>query len=128
MFDKGKVIAGIVIFFVILLIPFWYNAVTGKAGYAPELKPGTDAKECVEKTSFMKEKHTELLTKWKEAVVRNGEREYRASNGKTYVMSLTGTCMGCHTNKEQFCDRCHNYTNVKPYCWDCHNVPKVVKK
>lgn len=128
MFDRGKVITGIILFIVILFIPFWYNAVTGKAGYVPELKPGTDAKECIEKSSYMRERHTEFLGNWKETVVRNGKRTYRASDGKIYVMSLTGTCMGCHTNKEQFCDRCHNYTSVRPYCWDCHNIPKVAKK
>lgn len=128
MFDKGKIITGIVIFFIILFVPLWYNAVTGKAGHVPELKTGTDEKECIEKTPYMREKHTELLTRWKEAVVRDGGRTYRASNGKTYVVSLTKTCMGCHANKEQFCDRCHNYTSVKPYCWDCHNIPKVARK
>jgi hypothetical protein len=41
-------------------------------------------------------------------------------------MSLTGTCLtGCHTNKAEFCDRCHNYAAVSVYCWDCHVDPKL---
>ena len=30
----------------------------------------------------------------------------------------------CHTDKAEFCDRCHNYAGVNPYCWDCHTVPE----
>ena len=29
-------------------------------------------------------------------------------------MSLTRTCMDCHSNKAEFCDRCHNYLAVRP--------------
>ena len=47
-----------------------------------------------------------------------------AANGKAYNMSLQNTCMKCHPNKSEFCDKCHNYTSVKPYCWDCHVEPK----
>ncbi len=39
-------------------------------------------------------------------------------------MSLTLTCLECHSNKDKFCDRCHDYLRVSPGCWDCHNVPK----
>jgi hypothetical protein len=35
-------------------------------------------------------------------------------------MSLSNTCLDCHSNKAEFCDRCHNYASVSPYCWDCH--------
>jgi hypothetical protein len=42
-------------------------------------------------------------------------------------MSLQNTCMQCHPNKAEFCDRCHNYASVKPYCWDCHVEPKEKK-
>jgi hypothetical protein len=43
-------------------------------------------------------------------------------------MSLSQGCLGCHSNKEQFCDTCHNYAGVKPNCWSCHNVPKEAKR
>ncbi len=128
MYDKGKIIAGIIIFLVIILSPLWYNAFTGKAGYMPELKKPVDAKECIENTAYMKANHTDLLNDWKEVVVRKGIRTYKAGNGKTYTISLTGTCMSCHTNKAEFCDRCHDYAGAKPFCWDCHNVPKTAMK
>ncbi len=67
----------------------------------------------------------DLLVSWREGVVRQRERVYRAFNGRTYNVSLTGTCLSqCHQNKADFCDRCHNYIGVKgPYCWDCHLDP-----
>jgi hypothetical protein len=34
------------------------------------------------------------------------------------------TCLGCHKNKSEFCDRCHSYSGVDPYCMDCHVLPK----
>jgi hypothetical protein len=50
------------------------------------------------------------------------------SKGKEFEMSLQKTCMKCHTNKAEFCDKCHNYASVRPYCWDCHiENPKEAK-
>jgi hypothetical protein len=70
----------------------------------------------------------QLLINWREQVVRNDFRTYTAFNGKTYKMSLTGTCMGCHTDKARFCDRCHNYAGVTVVCWDCHVDPALIRK
>jgi hypothetical protein len=42
-------------------------------------------------------------------------------------MSLTGTCLDCHSDKEKFCDACHTYSAVDPYCWDCHVIPEEAK-
>ena len=39
--------------------------------------------------------------------------------------SLTLECLSCHSNKDKFCDECHEYLKVKPYCWDCHIIPVV---
>jgi hypothetical protein len=125
--DTGKVIVGIGIFLVVVLSPIWYNAVTGRAGFVPDLKLPPHEKQCVEPAPYMRVNHIELLNLWKETVVRTGERTYKAGDGKTYSMSLAGTCMKCHSNKAEFCDRCHNYTDVQPKCWDCHVVPKAVK-
>ena len=55
---------------------------------------------------------------------------YVASDGKTYEMSLQNECMRCHSNKAQFCDKCHDYAGLKkddPYCWNCHIAPKENK-
>ena len=72
----------------------------------------------------MKHEHMQLLIDWKDSVVRYGIRTYVASDGKEHVISLTNTCMECHSNKAEFCDQCHDYVGVQPYCWDCHNLPE----
>ena len=127
MYDTWKIIGGIVIFLIVVLSPIWHNAVTGRASYVPELKLPADEKQCVESAPYMRVNHIELLNLWKETVVRTGERTYKAGDGKTYTMSLVGTCMKCHSDKAEFCDRCHNYANVQPKCWDCHVAPKELK-
>ena len=53
-----------------------------------------------------------------------GKRIYVATDGTKHKMSLTTTCMGCHTSQENFCARCHDYSGVDPYCWDCHQKPR----
>ncbi|MGD8893899.1 MAG: menaquinol oxidoreductase, partial [Desulfobacterales bacterium] len=37
------------------------------------------------------------------------------------------TCLDCHEEKAEFCDKCHNYASVSPYCWECHIDPKETK-
>ncbi len=129
MYDKGKIVAGLVIFAVMITFPFWFNL--GKAAPAPELKlteKAKAAKECVLEKAEMKAGHMQLLDIWREKVVREGSREYVNTKGKTYQMSLSKTCLDCHSNKAEFCDRCHDYASVNPYCWDCHiDNPKEKK-
>jgi len=119
--DKKLIIAGLIIFIIIALFPFWYNR--GKAAPPPELKlteRAKAAKVCVRSTDYMKAEHMQLLDVWREAVVREGDRIYVSPSGKEYTMSLSNTCLDCHSNKTEFCDRCHDYASVRPYCWDCH--------
>jgi hypothetical protein len=127
MYDAGKVIAGIIIFLSFLTFPVWYNALKGKAAYIPDLKIVTKEKQCVESTGYMRTNHIKLLNEWRDAVVREGNRLYVASDGKRYEMSLSGTCLKCHLNKADFCDRCHNYLQVRPACFHCHVVPEERK-
>ncbi|MDY6822518.1 MAG: sulfate reduction electron transfer complex DsrMKJOP subunit DsrJ [Thermodesulfobacteriota bacterium] len=121
--NKGLIITGLIIFFVIVTIPFWYNLGADAEVPEPELTEKAKAAEkCVESTEFMKTEHMQILDLWRESVVRDAKRTYINSNGKAFDMSLTNTCLDCHSNKEKFCDRCHNYASVRPYCWDCHNT------
>ncbi|MDI6795763.1 MAG: sulfate reduction electron transfer complex DsrMKJOP subunit DsrJ [Desulfatibacillaceae bacterium] len=119
MYDKGKVITGIVLFVIVFTFPFWINV--GKANIAPEPKinPEVAGKVCVEDKAFMKANHMQLLDEWRDSVVRDGNRTYMGGTGR-YEMSLTNSCMGCHNNKAQFCDSCHNYISLTPNCWNCH--------
>jgi hypothetical protein len=122
MYNSGKIIIGIIIFLVLITFPIWYNL--GSPSQPPKLEIGTQEKQCVESTAFMKSSHMKLLEQWRDAVVRDGNRIYTNTSGKKYEMSLQNTCTKCHSSKEKFCDRCHNYVDAAPKCWDCHIAPK----
>ncbi len=122
MYDAGKILIGLIIFLALILFPFWYNV--GKSAAPPKLEVGTQEKECVEPVAYMKASHMQLLNTWRDEVVRNGKRDYISSTGKRFEMSLQNTCTKCHSKKEQFCDRCHNYVDSSPKCWDCHLPPQ----
>jgi hypothetical protein len=121
MSDKKLIIAGIVIFFALFTFPLWFNL--GKAAPAPELvlaEKAKAAKECVMPTDYMRANHMQVLDQWRHQVVRNGQRIFVNAEGKEFSMSLSNSCLDCHSNKADFCDKCHNYASVTPYCWDCH--------
>ena len=46
------------------------------------------------------------------------------ATGKKWTISLQNTCLKCHSNYEEFCDKCHVSNSVDPYCWTCHILPK----
>jgi len=131
LYDKGKIIAGTVIFVGLITLPFWLGL--GKKPVPPEPSLDTPAiaalmdKRCVEDTAFMRANHMKLITSWRDRVVREGDRLYTTKSGKVIEASLTGTCLKCHSNKDQFCDRCHDYVGAKPTCWNCHIIPGEVK-
>jgi len=117
--DKGKIIAGLVIFFALLTTPFWFNM--GKAAPVPKPELSKNAgKKCIRPTEWMRAEHMQLLNDWRDTVVRDAKRTYINEEGKSFDMSLSNTCLDCHDNKAQFCDRCHDYASARPYCWDCH--------
>jgi hypothetical protein len=121
----AKVILGIIVFIAFATAPFWL-AGTGDPENVPDLQYPTDGSKCVAEKEHMRAFHMDILDDWRNKVVREDIR-YTEINGKKVEMSLSKTCLGCHSNKEQFCDRCHNYLDVSPYCWDCHITPKEVK-
>ena len=132
MYDSGKIIAGLIIFIILMTFPIWYNAIAGKGNYVPDIEiatrdmPGRD--QCVMTTDYMRANHMDLLNQWRDDVVRLGERVHVAPDGKKYDRSLSNTCMDCHSNKVRFCDRCHDYMGVAPYCWQCHIEPDLMGK
>lgn len=126
MYDSNKVLLGIIIFLVIFTSPIWYNMAIGNAEGPPVLEYVTDAKNCVENTEWMTANHMNMLIEWRDIVVRDDLHVYIASDGKRYEMSLSHTCMNCHPNKANFCDRCHDYEVVDPNCWTCHVEPSLV--
>jgi hypothetical protein len=131
MYDKGKVILGLVIFFGLLFFPLWYTVAKGRANYAPDLRAELEKAaaigSCVLKKGEMRANHMALLNTWRDDAVRRGVREYTAWDGRNVTMSLTNNCLQCHKSKKNFCDTCHDYLGVKPYCWNCHVIPEELE-
>ena len=119
--DKKLIIAGLIFFVVIVIFPLLFNMGRTKPVPEPELTPKAKAaKQCVRETEYMKAEHMQLLDIWRDEVVRKGNRVYVNAEGKEFNMSLSNTCLDCHSNKADFCDKCHTYASADPYCWDCH--------
>lgn len=115
-----------IIFLLLVSFPFWYGRISAVTTTPPklELPKGEGQKQCVESAAYMRKHHVEILNRWRDMAVREGNYTYIASDGKEYVIGLTGTCMRCHADKAAFCDRCHAYLSVAPRCWDCHHTEK----
>jgi hypothetical protein len=123
MSDKSAITVGLALFLAVVLFPVWQPLVAAGETAAPELELPEDASKCIEDTDYMTTNHMELLDQWRDAVVRDGQRVYTSSSGEKHVISLTGSCMSCHSSREAFCTRCHDYADVEPTCWDCHVEP-----
>lgn len=130
MYNGGKILLGIIVFLLLATFPFYSNI--GKISARPEIKIDTpfiqqlpeDERKCVESKEYMRAEHMTLLNNWRDSAVRDNNRLYINSEGKIFNISLQNTCMKCHSNKEEFCNKCHNYVAVKPRCWTCHIEPK----
>ena len=129
MYDAGKIILGLIVFVVLFTSPFWLS-MSGTPEYSPEVKYPTNSTECIADKEYMNHYHMNILDDWRDKVVRSDLRFYQKDgkpfmlNGEKAEMSLSHTCMKCHDNKVEFCDKCHDYLAVKPYCWDCHVAPE----
>ncbi|MCX6543332.1 MAG: sulfate reduction electron transfer complex DsrMKJOP subunit DsrJ [Acidobacteria bacterium] len=126
--DRAVIIVALACFLVVLSTPVWYARAAGVTAKAPELKRPATEKACVMPVAYMRASHMDLLMTWRDDVVRRNARTWVSPDGKTFTKSLTGTCLRCHANKAEFCDRCHAYSNVTPYCWDCHVDPALIQR
>ena len=106
MYNAKYIIPGVLIAVVAFTSPFWLN-LGGKTYVYPEvaLPTGEGKDKCIESKEWMRAEHMALLNTWRDEAIREGKRE-------------------CHTNKADFCDKCHNSNNVDPYCWTCHIAPR----
>ncbi|MDR3602689.1 MAG: sulfate reduction electron transfer complex DsrMKJOP subunit DsrJ [Desulfosporosinus sp.] len=143
MYKGGRIIASLIIFVAFLTLPFFFNL--GKANAGPDLPTyaSSSDSQCVEPAAYMKANHMQLLLKWRDSDVRDGNSVYINSQGKSFDISLE-TCVQCHTTQatkntvgvnnpalntsDQFCVSCHNYASVKPTCWNCHSGPEGATK
>lgn len=127
MYNKGTIIAGLAIFVLFVTFPIWFNGLDAGPLPKPELPPGGE-KLCVAPASEMRDTHMQLLNVWRDDVLRNSDRVSVTVDGKEYRKGLQTACMQCHSNKEKFCDSCHEYAAVQPTCWDCHLTPVEAAK
>ena len=138
--DGPLIAVGLVMFLAVFTFPVWYNVAAGASAAAPALTMPSDAAivrvqgrsegpkaraVCVAPRDFMRASHMQLLAGWRDDVVRRNNRVFAAYDGHRYEKNLTGTCLGCHENKAQFCDRCHDYAGASPRCPDCHQAPRM---
>ena len=123
MYNAKYIWPGILLFVVLFSSPFWLNI--GSSSYLRQAValPLTE-KECIEPRAYMAAEHMQLLNSWRDMALREEKRQYVAGNGKPWEISLQNTCLSCHANKADFCDKCHNSNSVAPYCWDCHVEPR----
>lgn len=122
--DRATIVLGLGVVLALAAFPVWHALGSDAERARPELEQAVEGPGCVEDTLFMAANHQALLNSWRNAVVRNGERTYVSTTGAEYEMSLTGTCMRCHTNSQAFCERCHDYAGVTTPCWSCHVAPE----
>lgn len=113
---SARAVAAFIIFLVILTSPFLVNTASGglfKSDTKPELELPEGEQKCVEDTDYMRANHPRILKEERNLAVRGGIR--------TKDHSLNN-CLSCHTNEQQFCARCHEYSGVQPACFDCHST------
>ncbi|MCL5406823.1 MAG: sulfate reduction electron transfer complex DsrMKJOP subunit DsrJ [Deltaproteobacteria bacterium] len=134
-YDGKYILIGLLVFVVLATFPVWFNHGKDVPPPVPSLNtPVIDSmmvKHCILPKEQMIMEHMKLLNQWRTEVVRYGKRMYVAPNGEEYEMSLETECFRCHSNRAQFCDRCHNYAGLNyatiPYCFKCHVVPSDQK-
>ncbi|MDR0815854.1 MAG: sulfate reduction electron transfer complex DsrMKJOP subunit DsrJ [Desulfovibrio sp.] len=122
MYNAKAVVAGIIIFVVLCTSPFWAGR-TGQDYKKTGIVPPGDEKNCVENVTFMRAQHMRLLNEWRDEALRKENRTYIAADGKKWIISLQNTCLKCHSNYKDFCQKCHVANSVDPYCWTCHIIP-----
>jgi hypothetical protein len=123
--NAGCVLPGLLLFAALVLGPFFLAG--GDAYRPPALAPSPAGKgaSCIEDRAVMASGHMILLAAWQDAAVRQNMREYLASDGRTWAVSLEKTCFSCHTRKSDFCDACHAAHLASPSCWGCHAAPEA---
>ena len=118
MIDGGRIVGGIAILLVSAAVPIWVVSVHG-ATQTGVFAAGRGSR-CIEPRARMRREHPQLLATWRQLAVRTGVRQYQTQDGLRVRISLVGSCLGCHGNATEFCDRCHATVAVSLDCWGCH--------
>ena len=126
MYNAKAVIVGIIVFVALFTAPFWLSMM-GKDYKSTGIELPKGEKECIEDVQFMRDQHMRLLNEWRDEALRKENRVYVATSGKKWTISLQNTCLKCHSNYKEFCEKCHTANGVDPYCWTCHIIPQGSK-
>lgn len=119
--DRPVIYTGLILFLGLFSFPMWRDFAARATTKGPQQAIPAREKQCVAPIAYMRSSHMTLLMDWRQQVVRDGNRQFTAADGRTFTRSLTGTCLKqCHGTKADFCDRCHSYAGVSATCWDCH--------
>ncbi len=124
--DRWLILGGLGLFLLLVTWPLWQGLAAGTTSAGPQLPKAKAGTVCVAPVDWMRSSHMELLMAWRDGKVRRQERTYLGSNGTSYAVSLSATCLNqCHGgDQEKFCSRCHAYAGVPaPDCWRCHVAP-----
>jgi len=118
MYNGGKIIAGLLIFIALVTFPFYTNI--GKTIEKPADPTAAPDEMHIGNIPIgqMRGEHMKLLDRWRDEVVRGGQR-FVEFDGDQYEKSIQNGCLSCHS-KQEFCGKCHEFAGVDPYCWNCH--------
>lgn len=126
LYNGRYILPGLALFLGAAALPFWRAAALRSPGFHSPPNPGGE--RCIEPKEFMRAQHMRMLVRWRDAVVREGDRTYVATDGRHWEKGLK-TCVACHghadalgksTTAAAACGECHGYVNAKLDCWDCH--------
>jgi len=112
---------------VVILLPIgfslvWAVASPGAQIEQPFLQMPEGEEECVEDVAYMRFQHMDLLLEIRDGVVREGTKGQIVRNGTERTITLDG-CWECHTDRETFCNKCHDSVNLSLNCFRCHHDP-----
>jgi hypothetical protein len=117
--EKPNTVA-VIIAVIVILFPVGYSVISFvfAGGSRPDgpfvVMPAAKYDKCVRDTEFMRFHHWELLKEMRERVRDRNRGEINFDR-----------CRECHTNRETFCNRCHDAVNLQPDCWGCHYYPET---
>jgi hypothetical protein len=109
----------IVAAWLVMAVPLLYAVVTfaGRSQAAgPFLEPAKRGSSCVFPAATARYEHGKQLRRLRDQVVRDGQR---GALGGARPQGMT-SCRGCHAQRQQFCDRCHERASVGLDCFACH--------
>lgn len=106
MYDASRVLPGLALFVLAVTWPLWSRTL-GSVPPAVQTPQGP----CLLPTSDMRTRHPLLLARWRDQVVREGQRIPDQSLSR---------CLECHTDPGAFCEACHASVGVTTDCLQCH--------